>query len=1135
MRPGEASSLARPLVHLGTGFGLTALLFQILHWARATEVSARSKSSHTIAAMSLIPLFIAASISVLGVTQILHPTVFDASAFMVDSAFFGTPSFSVAASVQDAPWFKSGLIIVYMHLPAACAALYALGRSEGPDRGPDILRCFLTVGVAGFVLYNLLPIVGPSYFFRADFPLGPPEIDAMKAVTYLALPEYRNCFPSLHTAWALVLALYGMRLGRTIALLAWAFALFTIIATVGLGLHYVVDLLAALPLVALIRAWLEGERLERRRSLIVSAGLLIIWFVAVRYGATLLRDTPAVTWILSFITIAAFVWSERRGLDSNERSEGSTADVEHSEEANTSQQPDLIGQGLTAVFFVSGFAALVYQVVFAKTLGLTFGSMGAASATVLTAYMAGIAIGSWVGGNLAHSGRDPIKVYVYCEIGIAVWCALTPVLFDGVQELYVSIASGGDPASPHLVALQLGLGLVVLMPPTILMGMTMPVLTAHFAGRTESLGRSVGRLYGANTLGAAAGAILTGYLLLPSLGTFGATGLAVLLNLAAGLIGLRLAKGLSGSTRDLPEIIEPETQTQVDSNARTQGWIAVAVLTIGGVLTLALETTYVHLLAVVAGNSAYAFSLMLFCFLLGLGGGAALSRNLLRRGVDAALGLAVCQLLLAVAIVLGLYYWDQVPAYFESFAQYADVKTFEKREFVRFVTCALSMLPVSLFIGAGYPFAMEIVGHAWPSNRLLALGRAAAANTAGNIIGALVGGFVLIPALGSFSALELMAGVALVLSGVVAWSLHGLDRRYMGLALVAVLALFPMLPNGFDMNSLASGANVYFHGQSYGEVVDYAESLDGGLTTVSHLETASEGHVYTLLTNGKFQGDSSEKREMRAQVAFGLTPLLHTDKRGRGLVIGFGTGVTARAVHESGFKQLDVVELSEDLLSMANRYFKKKNGAVLEKPGVNTYVTDGRNFLLLTKDKYDLVSIEVSSIWFAGAAALYNHEFYELVTSRLEDTGVLQQWIQLHRLTPEHLVSIIATLRNHFEKTWLYVIGGQGVLIGCRHECNPSEANIEKLAMNPGLSDLARLYKNGIRDLAKGQLLSPKDLDRFLIGMRAEGLDAEFLISTDSNHLLEYATPRANVRPYRQSLEDNLRMLRSFRRQPSAP
>ena len=174
-----------------------------------------------------------------------------------------------------------------------------------------------------------------------------------------------------------------------------------------------------------------------------------------------------------------------------------------------------------------------------------------------------------------------------------------------------------------------------------------------------------------------------------------------------------------------------------------------------------------------------------------------------------------------------------------------------------------------------------------------------------------------------------------------------------------------------------------------GKVIDHAESAEGGLTTV----TQSADGLLTLLTNGKFQGNNSEQGEMIAQKSIALIPLLHTAQRDTALVIGYGTGMTPRVIHENEFRSLDIAELSEDMVRLADRHFENINHAVTSQPGVNTYYTDGRNFLLTQSKEYDLISIEISSIWFAGAANLYNKEFYELVARRLTDEGVLQQWV----------------------------------------------------------------------------------------------------------------------------------------------
>ena len=201
-----------------------------------------------------------------------------------------------------------------------------------------------------------------------------------------------------------------------------------------------------------------------------------------------------------------------------------------------------------------------------------------------------------------------------------------------IQKIYVFLATGAHPSSPTLTALQIVLGSLGLLPPTILMGITLPVLARKLTDLKESLGRSVGLLYGANTFGAALGAIITGYVLLPTLGVIQTTLLAVGLNLAAALMGLQLQKRLT-PTGSLPVPGTAMNEAQESGEFRA-GLTAVIILFVGGILTLALEIVYVHLLAIVVGNSAYAFSLMLFTFLIGLSLGSVGARRLIRIGVS---------------------------------------------------------------------------------------------------------------------------------------------------------------------------------------------------------------------------------------------------------------------------------------------------------------------------------------------------------------------------------------------------------------------------------------------------------------------------------------------------------------------
>jgi spermidine synthase len=430
------------------------------------------------------------------------------------------------------------------------------------------------------------------------------------------------------------------------------------------------------------------------------------------------------------------------------------------------------------------------------------------------------------------------------------------------------------------------------------------------------------------------------------------------------------------------------------------------------------------------------------------------------------------------------------------------------------------MTPPALFIGASYPVVMAWIGAASPGRVIAAVGRAGALNTAGNIAGAILGGFLLVPLVGSLAAVQLLAGVALALSALALAAAE--RRRGPAVALAAATALFAVQPHGLDYTRLASGANVYFAAQShYGQVIDHAESQDGGLTTVAESRDRGGARVVTMQTNGKFQGNDSHTGEMTAQVSFTLIPLLHTAAREAALVIGLGTGVSARVASDAGFAKVHVAELARDVVDLADRHFRGVNGGVLSRPGTTLHITDGRNLLALSPRRYDLVSMEVTSIWFAGAAALYNREFYEVARARLTERGVLQQWVQLHRLSRVDVLSILATARSVFPSVWLYFAPNQGVLVACAWDCRPSEATVGRLAATPMLAaDLA--FVGGVARLLDERLLGPAEVDRLIESSREWGLAPEDLVSTDDNLFLEYSTPRGNVRPYGPSLEDNL-------------
>ncbi len=1099
------------------GAALLVLGWRVAHASRSGVKDGSAELTLIVAAS--FPLFVLVSNFFLHLTAALLPRTYDNVLFHFDKSLGWNAAFALGRVLDRVPFAKVVVLVNYLSLPVAAAALFVV--SVGKREATVLARVLLLAPAAAYLCYFLYPAAGPRYLFGPAYPDGTVLPDGVPLSLQVVAPYPRNCMPSLHTVWPLLLVFNARAAGRWLRIVLVGVLGLTVIGTLGLGEHYLVDLVVAVPFaVAMQAAGTMGDRRSRYRIGGIAGVLVAAWLVYLSIGFSAFSRLGLVHWVAMLATVAAsaLLYRRLRAIPAWSAAT-SIAQTAGNEVARTVPMALIV-----VVFFISGFAALLYEVVFSRALALTFGSMAIATNTVLATYMGGIAIGSWLGGRLADRSRDPLRLYAMCEAGIAAVCVVLPLGFPILRDVYASVAAGTTPDAGILTTYRVLLGAAVLSPPTILMGMTMPAMAAHVA-RHETLGRSVAMLYAANTLGAGLGALLTGYWILPAIGVRSTTLTAVILNLLAGLLALQLRgrAAAPGAMQPLtPPVVEAAAFTDWLAHGRRRMSTALMILAVGGFVTLALEVNLIHLLAVVAGNSAYAFSLMLFAFLVGLGGGASTGRWLLRKEWDPLLGVTWAECLLAGSILASSFLWAAIPDYFASFANYPSTRTFAAREFVRAVVCVLAMLPSAFFIGVVYPLAIEVIGRARPSGRMALLGGAAAINTTGNVLGALGGGFLLLPVLGAVVANQALAIVCLGLGALAVLGAGASPSRRLACAsFLPPLVLLFLQPGSLDYTRIGSGANVYFSHQDFGHVIDHAESLDGGLTTVAESRDPDGHRVLTLLTNGKFQGDTSQRREMKAQAGVALAPLLHTTKRDRALVIGLGTGMSARVLHDARFTSLDIVELSADVTRIAEKHFRDVNGAVTRRPDVATYVTDGRNFLLTQEKTYDVISMEIASIWFAGAGALYNREFYQLARRRLAPEGILQQWVQLHRISGQDIVAILATVRSEFRYVWLYFIGNQGIIVAANHKALPGPETISTIDDAPALVDVLAVFGGSVQSLLADRLLTPDDTDTLLA--LAQGYD---FISNDDNMFLEYSTPQGNVRDYARSLGENVSALK---------
>jgi spermidine synthase len=724
---------------------------------------------------------------------------------------------------------------------------------------------------------------------------------------------------------------------------------------------------------------------------------------------------------------------------------------------------------LGLLYFASGAVGLVDEVIFFKYLSLAFGATAHASSAVLVAFMGGLALGAMAAARFDARVKRPLLVYGALEIAVGALCAVSPWLFAGVAHLYASLAEG----TTSLATLELvrtGLAAAVVLLPTVAMGATLP-LVARVAGAGDGVGgaRRVATLYAANTAGGAVGALLGAYAVIPALGLSTSLRAGAVVSVGIGVTAILLSRRAPVLAPAPSGDTAPSVPALPSRVAAPRGVMVAAAAS--GLLVFASEVVFIHLLALVDGTSVYVFGLVLAVFLVALSAGAAASRVLARKAGPSALAasLALSGLVLAASLPV----WDRLPDLFVAAGPL--VPAWWEREVVRGLVAALAIGLPAVCMGMTFPLVLTALSPR--ADRGARIGVATAINTLASMAGSLLAGFFLLPALGSQRA----CGAIALAYATAALFVPAPRKRLVGVMALGACLLILAVPR-WDLARLSSGTNVYFERQpEQGRVIWIDEDLHGGVVTVTR-----GADITTLWTNGKYQGDTGW--QMTPQRGFADFPAMFVPSFGRALVIGLGTGVTVQETASYPFDRIDVAELSPGIVKAAGLFFSGVNGRILDDPRVHVRLEDGRNLLVVEKDRYDLITVELTSIWFSGAANLYNEEFYGVAATKLTEGGVLSQWIQLHHTTLREVASQMATARAVFAHS-AFFIRGQGVMV---LSAAPLRARAD--------ADLGDL------------VLADETMDAFIDDVcRRGGFPRASLISTDDNLRLEYATPRNNV------------------------
>lgn len=636
---------------------------------------------------------------------------------------------------------------------------------------------------------------------------------------------------------------------------------------------------------------------------------------------------------------------------------------------------------LLLLFFLSGFASLVLEGVLLRELTWLVGSAVVATTLVLAAFLAGLALGALTFGAVADRYARPLRLYGFLEVGagvsgaVAVW-----VLGSGREMLVPLLRIAGGGAADRAAAC--GVALLVLIVPTSFMGGTLPALTRLAVRDPSRIHGPLGSLYGVNTLGGSVGAFATGFFLFESLGISASGYAGALVAVAVGLTALAVDRAGHGAVASPGPGARPEGER---SGVPRQRAACLAAIGIGGAAVLGAEVVWTRLLSLPMRSYAYSFSLMLALFLLGLVLGAFVV-SLLADRVRAPV-----RLLGWVEVGIALYVASSVvwlPTLLGPPERAGSFSEFLARGALR---AAVVVLPPTLLSGMALPLAARALS---PSSSRLGrdVGALYAVNTLGSITGALLAGLVLLPSLGASGSLAVLA----LLNAIAGTLVMTTDRSALRKVLAAASALAcvgALLAPGAPFRQAFLRASV--GGARIGDVLLFREGATDTIAIVRKDYGFHDESAKSLITNGVSMS-ATVKPVWRYMAMEGHLPVLLAKDPSRALVICLGTGITLGAVaSHPELASIDAVELSAGVLE-GLPLFRAENAEAFLDPRVRVIREDGRHFLELSHERYDVITVEPPPPIVAGAAHLYSLDFYELCKRRLSPGGVVAQWLPLH-------------------------------------------------------------------------------------------------------------------------------------------
>ena len=762
------------------------------------------------------------------------------------------------------------------------------------------------------------------------------------------------------------------------------------------------------------------------------------------------------------------------------------------------------------LFFASGISGLVYEIIWMRKLALIFGCTTYATTAVLSAFMGGLALGSFLFGRVVDWQRNPLRLYGLIEIGIGLSTLLVMVLLLPIMDsTYVAAYRFLPESGPLLIAMRFVLAVLILIVPTTLMGGTLPILSRYFVRRVGALGLEIGNLYAINTLGAVFGCFMTGFVLIRAFGETPSVAIAIAINLLVGVIML-LAPAAAAPARGSQEEEEapveeptPEQSAAPDaiappsSAARVRA--ALWAFGLAGFASLAYEVIWTRTLINIVGSDVYCFTIILTTFLLGITLGSFIVARFVDRVRKPYLLFGLFEVAigcLALATIPLVHMLPEINTRIMTFFGEAQLARtpFAVRTVSMFGLAFIMFIGPTLFMGAVFPVVNRIY-----HRDLKTIGRCVgdvySVNTLGTILGAAAGGFLALPLLGIAGSIVAISVINLSIGVVVCF----LERRTVtvvtlrwigaGAAAAALAALFTF---GYHR-----GIPQYFTLRDSDSVAPYYKETPSATLYVSERPHGRTlwGYPIRRLHINRHPTAHNVYRDIVVHKMLAHVPLLWHDSPERALVVGFGIGSTSYSMMQHPHVNVDCVELLRDEIDTAKYFLRENHDVINAGERFNLIINDGRNYILATEAVYDVIS--VNAIDPRLSPALYTWNFFSLCRDAMSPGGVMALWLPTYRISADAYCSIYKSFQDVFPHSFvLYSNQSHFLLVGSDQPISIDLDRFRARAAVPSVRD--SLGEVGLEDplvLLSTVMLTPEGLAEVVRDGR---------LNTDLNPVVEF-------------------------------